>query len=784
MSLADNEQGEFIQAFVDEGREMLDNAEPLLIELEKISEDSRDVDPEVINTIFRLFHSLKGAAGFLDFTTISKVTHEAETLLDLFRKKAAKLASNHIDLLNRAADFIRQLLDNIESNQSDKGFDDIANEIVSDLKKMIAVINENKGNQPKSGSDKIEIKAAAAQAQPLTEMKPPPEKPPEIQISITPEIKKQFTGEAEELLEKAEGSLLALEKDPCNDEHISQAFRAIHSLKGNAGFLGFADIEQVSHQAETILDNIRSKEARADGEIFSLLLEVLDFLRNGVNLLNEGRPPIIPGKSGLVNLMQDSLARLTAMPSSPKNNSDAAALNSGMPIVLQNNMNTRGADKKDTPENKDFSDRRSGEDRRTGGDRRIADKAAGQKQSIRVDIEKLDVLMDLVGELVIAGAMVSQNPDLRGLNISLERFDRSVMQLNKITRDLQDISTSIRMIPLEGTFRKMIRLVRDLSQKVNKKVDLEILGEETEVDKTVIEQISDPLVHIIRNSVDHGLETPQDRAESGKDQTGHLTIEAKYVGGEVWILIRDDGRGLKRDKILAKAIEKGLVSGDGSDLTDEKVWQLVFLPGFSTAEKVTDVSGRGVGMDVVRRNIESIRGKVEIRSKTGQGTTVILRIPLTLAIIDGMAVRLGNSRFILPIVAIKESFRPDTSLITRTMDGQEIINVRGKLLPIVRLHDIFKMSENTHLENGIVIIVENEQKALGLFVDEVIGQQQVVIKGLSEYVGDIRTVSGCTILGDGTISLIIDVAGIIALAEGEYKGSEKTISQSAQTALA
>ncbi len=797
----DSEQGEFIQAFVDEGREMLDNVEPLLIELEKISDRSSGVDPEVINTIFRLFHSLKGAAGFLNFGTVSKVTHEAETLLDLFRKGVGVLSSEHVDLMNRAADFIRQLLDNIESNLNDSGFEKEAALIVEDLKKTIAAINSAKSSPPPTPKNQQApiAEPGTIDPAPVSSENSSGAAPVSMQLSITPEMTKQFTSEADELIESAEEALLNLEKEPNHDEYISQAFRSLHSLKGNAGFFGFADIETVSHKAESVLDMIRAGKAAADGQIFSMLLEVLDFLRGAVAQVNDGNEPKIAGKAGLISLMQDAIAKLSpetgkdtpeivpihtqTTPSmesiiAPQKTEEAAGR---IPMVAVGSENIQTLEHNVVAQQSQ-SDRRSGEDRRMG-DRRAPDKTS-QKQSIRVDIEKLDVLMDLVGELVISEAMVSQNPDIRGLNISLERFDKSVMQLNKITRDLQDIATAIRMIPLSGTFRKMIRLVRDLAQKVDKKVELEIIGEETEVDKTVIEQINDPLVHIIRNSVDHGLETPEERENSNKSPIGHVTLEAKYVGGEVWILIKDDGKGLNKDRILSKAREKGLIEGDGSDLRDDQVWQMIFLPGFSTADKVTDVSGRGVGMDVVRRNIENIRGKVEVRSETGKGTSVILRIPLTLAIIDGMNVLIGGTRYIIPIVAIKESLRMNSSNVTRMMDGQEIVNIRGKLLPVVRMQTLLNNGKKEmELEDGIIVIVENENKTMGLFVDEVVGQQQIVIKGLSEYVGEIRAVSGCTIQGDGTISLIIDIAGIFALAEKDSKKIDITQSQKGQAQL-
>lgn len=775
-SMQDHEQQELIQGFLEESREMLDAVEPQLIELEKGSDYLGGVDFEVVNAIFRLFHSLKGGAGFLGFETVQKVTHQAETLLDLFRKGAATLSSVHVDLLMRTCDFIRRLMDNIEIQFTDKGLDEDGDLLVAELQKA----TERVKNEP---AVEVEGTAKAAGEPAAIEERDADNR----QFSITEEMVKQFTTEGEELLETAEEALLNLEKEPEREETISQAFRSLHSFKGNAGFFGYSDLETLSHQMETALDMIRAREISADADLISLLLEVLDSLREGLRLLNRGEDPNIPGVTGWVNLLTESVAHLggtarldetcnpenlltddpqifeqptdTEQTGQSEDSSDGPRPGDGLrgeALAPQEVAPCQARSKATAP----FPERRLGEDRR-----QIQDRRAGSRQTVRVDVEKLDSLLDLVGELVIAEAMVAQSPDLKGLNVSLDRFEKSVRQLEKISRDLQDRATSIRMIPLSGTFRRMIRLVRDLSQKAGKKVELELIGEETEVDKTVIEQINDPLVHIIRNSIDHGIETPQERRQSGKNHVGKVTLEAKYVGGEVWITVHDDGRGLSREKILSKAIERGILSGEGSDLRDEDIWQLVFQPGFSTAEKVTDISGRGVGMDVVKRNIENIRGKVEVYSEAGRGSSIILRIPLTLAIIDGMMVRVGKTRYMIPLIAVKESLQPAGKDITRTMDGQEIVNIRGKLLPVVRLHELLNVrADCATLTEGIILIVENQGRSICLFVDEQLGQQQIVIKGLSNYFGAIQCVSGCTILGDGEISLIIDVAGVIAKA--------------------
>lgn len=793
-----DDQRELLQGFVTEGREMLDDVEPYLIELEKISEQYSSVDSEVVNTIFRLFHSLKGGAGFLDLETIQKITHEAETLLDLFRKGKAVLTSGHIDLLNRTCDFIRRLLDNVENRLNDKGFGADAAIIIEDLHNTIDDLSRSpaKGDRVQAerrepvplttvNTKEYESESEGNAAAEIELVESSDEIPleateilDELKLTITPEMVKQFTNESEELLETTEEALLKLEKEPDNHSLVDLAFRALHSFKGNAGFLGYEDLEKLSHQSETILDKIRDGEISGDTELFSLLLEILDFLRGSISQLNDGKEPKIPSLHGLMSLLQASLHRFQEAEEvtggdlkEPSASQPEAGKFEEVQVSEEPSLQAEIIEPKpaNAPvEIEPMMERRRDEDRRDLMDRRGSAPASAQRQSIRVDVGKLDELMDLMGELVIVEAMVAQSPDLMNLDRELVLFEKSIMQLDKITRDLQDIATSIRMIPISATFKRMIRLVRDLSQKAGKKVELELIGEETEVDKTVIERITDPLIHIVRNAIDHGVGTREERELNGKPAVGLLTLEAKHVGGEVWITIRDDGKGLNREKIFFKAREKGIIKGDISDLTDEDVCQLIFQPGFSTADKVTDVSGRGVGMDVVRRNIENIRGKVEVQSKDGKGTIVIMKIPLTLAIIDGMIVRVGQNRYTIPIMDIKESLRVESAQITRTMDGQEIVNIRGVLLPVVRINELFDTKmDSSILAEGIIIIVENEGKKLSLFVDELVGQQQIVIKGLSEYVGNIKCVSGCTILGDGTVSPIIDIASIIAAAENK-----------------
>lgn len=382
---------------------------------------------------------------------------------------------------------------------------------------------------------------------------------------------------------------------------------------------------------------------------------------------------------------------------------------------------------------------------------------------ISVNISKTDRLMDLIGELVIAEAMVTQNPDLKKLN--LNNFQKAARQLNKITNELQDVVMSIRMVPLSTTFFKMQRIVRDMSKKLDKEVSLEVIGEETEVDKNIIDHISDPLMHLVRNSIDHGIESGDDRKANNKQKIGTVTLEARHAGSDVLIIVRDDGKGLNREKILEKARKNGLIHKSENEMTDKEVFNLVFLPGFSTCDTVTEFSGRGVGMDVVRQNIEAIGGTISVDSIENVGTAMTLKIPLTLAIIDGMNIKVGYSYYTIPTISIKESFRPKEKEIIHDSDGNEMIMVRGQCHPIIRLHEIYGVrTDIDQLDQGILIMVEHNEKSLCIFADKLLGQQQVVVKALPNYIKSTKKITGlggCTILGDGSISLILDIEGLL-----------------------
>ncbi len=389
-----------------------------------------------------------------------------------------------------------------------------------------------------------------------------------------------------------------------------------------------------------------------------------------------------------------------------------------------------------------------------------------QQNYMSVNLGKLDTLMDIVGEIVITESTVTKNPEV--LKLGLDSFDKASRQLRKLTDELQDIVMAIRMIPVSATFHKMERIVRDMAVKFGKQSELVIIGEDTELDKNVIDNLSDPLMHIIRNSMDHGLETTEERVKLGKSPTGRVTLEAHNSGSDVLISISDDGRGLNREAILNKGVSKGLVKKNPVDMSDKEIYSLIFAPGFSTKEQVTEFSGRGVGMDVAQKNIQKLGGTLTVDSTPGKGMTVQIRIPLTLAIIEGMQVSVGGRVFILPLLSIKESFKPkNLKDIAKDPDGNEMITMRGNCYPILRLHKVFNIDTDiTAFEDGILVILETQTLTYCLFVDDLIGEQQTVVKPLPVYISKIlgltKSIAGCTILGDGSVSLILDVNGLMS----------------------
>nr|MBF0223082.1 chemotaxis protein CheA [Desulfobulbaceae bacterium] len=768
----DNDQIEIIIEFITEARDLIDEVEPDILTLEdKIDTSGQGLSKEAVddlNAIFRLFHSMKGGAGFLGFNNVVESTHTAENLLDKLRNGQIQLTPNHVDLLCKSCDFTKEALDCIEATFSDEGVAESSQQLIKlfNTDSPAATPPQDNSAPLKEEPEEVVVDSTlqAAEAPPTINL--------DIDLSdlVTPETRTKFLEEADDLLQEVEDDLLQISKNPENLDPVERLYRNTHSFKGNCGFLGFTDLEKLVHSQETLIETIKSGVNKDIARISNLLLELIDVSRAALDDITQGGTGRVKGLNIYVEIINNHLPRTVLQMF------DGESSRIGDILVKQGAVERADIDAaldiqqkpigeillesgKISKENLDNALKAQETQRGVAVD---LDKKSVKRQDIRVDIDKLDSLINLIGEMVIAENMVIHNPDLKDLE--LEGFNKASQHMSKIVRELQEMAMTIRMVPISGLFRRMIRLVHDLSRKSGKKVDLQLAGETTEVDKTVIEKIIDPLVHLIRNSMDHGLEPNPERLQIGKPEIGTIKLTANHEEGEVIITIVDDGRGLDRKKLIAKGIEKGIVEGDGSQLSDKEVMQLIFHAGFSTAEKITDVSGRGVGMDVVRQNLESIKGRIDIDSKLGESTTISLRIPLTLAIIDGMLIRTGSSHYIVPILSIKESFQPSLDAITVTPDGQEMVKVREHLLPIKRLHEMHHITpDHTELDEGILIILEGRNSNICLFIDELMGQQQTVIKGLSEYInktGDVGGVSGCTILGNGEVCLILDVRSI------------------------
>ncbi len=525
-----------------------------------------------------------------------------------------------------------------------------------------------------------------------------------------------FVNEAGEHLATIESQILVLERDPTAAEPLNAAFRGFHTIKGLAGFLDLSDIRQVSHEVETLLDRARNQELLLTPVIIDVVLESADYLKRAVAWVRAG----LSGKAGDPPAFDQLLKRVCAVLEGKQ--VEAAAIEAAEPVE------------------------------------KAAASEAEAASTLRVDAGKLDYMMDMVGELVIAQSLITHNPEIGALESG--PLQRNLQQLGRITAEVQRVAMSMRMTPVSTLFGRMNRLVRDLARKNGKRVRLDVSGEETELDKTIIEQLADPMMHMVRNSLDHGLEGPEERVANGKTPEGTLVLSASHQAGHIVIEITDDGRGLNTEKILAKAREKGLVS-EGHNLSENEIFFLIFEPGFSTAEAVTDVSGRGVGMDVVRRQITGLRGRIEIRSTHGKGSTFLLRLPLTLAIIDGLIVGVGSERYIMPINSVREMLRPTPEMIF-TMEGRaEMAMVRGELLPIVRLDRRFGIEgARQNPAEALFVVVEAQGARFCLLVDEMLGKQEVVIKSLGETFRQVPGISGGAILGDGRVGLILDVNGV------------------------
>jgi two-component system chemotaxis sensor kinase CheA len=571
-----------------------------------------------------------------------------------------------------------------------------------------------------------------------------------------------FCAESQDLLQEVEQGVLLLERNPADAASIDVVFRAFHTFKGNAGVLKVAVLQRLTHELESVLDAARRGKLLLDREAIDLILAGADVLRRSVAEIlaqlaghERGRsiPLPIPDLMTRVQRLLHDRALGPDLASQP-----AVAAPAAIPVAAP------APAPAPAPANATPASSAVGPAARPAAAPAAPPTTpVAAPGSVRVDTLKLDGLIDLVGELVVAQSLVVQSPELSGPGSA--QLSRSLGQLRGITADLQRTALSLRMVPIGGTFRRMARLIRDLGGELGKEIALQLEGEETELDRTLVEELADPLVHMIRNSADHGIEIPADRIAAGKPATGTITLRAYHQGGHIVITIADDGRGLSADRIRTKALERGLVQPD-EPLERSEILDLIFRPGFSTAEQVTDLSGRGVGMDVVRRGIEGIRGKVEVASVEGRGTTFTLSVPLTLAIIEGLIVAVGDQRYIVPTLSVKESFKLSAGAVTTIQGRGEMVEVRGRLTPILRLGGFLGVAGTAApaaAPEGIVVVVESGQDCRCLVVDDLLGKQEVVIKSLGDMFRGRTAFAGAAILGDGRVGLILDVNALVKL---------------------
>jgi two-component system chemotaxis sensor kinase CheA len=543
------------------------------------------------------------------------------------------------------------------------------------------------------------------------------------------EIVESFIVETKELLDKLDNDLVELEKRQNDVELLNAIFRYVHTIKGTSSFIGFEQMSELTHKFEDVLNKLRKFELKLNPEIMDVILEAQDLMKVLLSKLeaNDLSPIDI---SGVVS----KLERISRGEFLIEEDVEKASVDN-----VSQKLQSKVIDK-----------------------------------TVRIDVERLDELMNLVGELVLGRNRLTQIVSgiverFEGESLARELMD-TIAQVDYLTSELQAVVMRARMMPIAKVFSKFPRIVRDLSRDLNKEVELLIYGEETEVDKSVIESIHDPLVHLIRNAIDHGIETPQERKAVGKPEKGKVILRAEHEGNFIVITVEDDGRGIDPERVRRKAVEKRIITEqEASSISDRDALNLIFLPGFSTASKVTNVSGRGVGLDVVKANITKLNGMIDVQSTLGQGTKFILKLPLTLAIIQGLLVDVCGEIFIIPLSSVIEVVRIPRSQV-HSIKGREIIRLRDSVLPLVRLADIFNLSSNGDFkENLYVVVVGLAEKKLGIVVDGLVGQKEVVIKSLGSYLNNVRGIAGATILGDGTVRMIVDVAQIFKMsAENSY----------------
>ncbi len=658
------------------------------MENELLNLDVGTADSEVINTIFRAAHSIKGGSGTFGFTEIAEFTHILETLLDEMRSGARDVTQEAVDALLQSVDCVRSMI-NAQKDETEV-----------DQKKIEEVRSTLENILNNSAGDSSIAKNQAADSKVAEDVRGW-----KIDFHPYPEILRTGNDPVRMLRALAELGKLDVE---CDTEKLPS----------------FADLvpEDCYLNWKMTLHGNVPKDA---------ITEVFEWIEDECDLDIQ---PLGSTNSQPVESVE-SITTTETPTETPSASPPAATTAASKPVTEKKQAGKRPS---------------------TGG----------EATSIRVGIDKVDEIINLVGELVITQSMLGQlGEDFENAQetsgAKLEKLREGLGQLERNTRELQESVMRIRMLPISFVFSRVPRLVHDLSSKLNKKVELVVEGEQTELDKTVMEKIGDPMVHLVRNALDHGIETPDVRLAAGKSETGTLKLNAFHQGGNIVIEIKDDGGGLNRDKILAKATERGLIQ-DGESIADEKIYDLIFHPGFSTADQVSDVSGRGVGMDVVRKNIKALGGNVDVTSKPGEGSTFTIRLPLTLAILDGQLVKVADETYIVPLISIIESLQVKPELVNAVAGKAELYRLRDEYIPIIRAHRVFGLDgDREDLAGQLMVVVEGDGQRAGIIVDDLLAQQQVVIKSLETNFRRVDGVSGATILGDGTVALIVDIPGLI-----------------------
>lgn len=729
------EDKEVISSFILESHDHLDTIEERILTLEN------EPSPELIDDIFRSMHTIKGVASFIGLNRIKNISHSLESLLDRLRISELYINPDLISILLDGTDILVHMIDFVEKEVHFKGEGKISFSItepdidISRLQSKILNIDN-----PSSGEN-----CDTEESPEKTDEKPHVESyktAMNLDDLITEDMIRKFIEESSDLLDSAEHSILELEGSSDINHAVDHAFRNIHTIKGNSGFFGFAAIEETSMETENLLDLIRKGKNIANNHTVSVILQKVDYIRNLMHRLIN--PEVQEQAGDDYRPLGDVLIDMGISKEDIEHAANLQNKKIGEILLEEGIVSTNTLDKALQSQSKTV----------TG-----VPSISIKRKDIRIDMEKLDRLFDMVGELITAEGMVVDSDDIKGLE--LRDFNKSALYLSKITREIQSITMSMRMIPLDGLFNKMKRLVRDLSKKMEKPVQFLISGADTEMDRNVIEEIADPLVHIIRNAIDHGLESKEIREQSRKDPVGIIDLNARYEGNEIWITVKDDGAGLNREQILKKAMTKGLIKGNPDDLEPKEIWNLIFEPGFSTVEKVSDISGRGVGMDVVKKNIEKLRGRIDINSTEGEGSEMILRIPLTLAIIDAISCKVGNMNMALQSSDVIEFLRPSAALFTETGKDRRVINLRSEIIPLIDLNQFYKKKLRKNSDDGVIIVISAVGEKVALIVDEILGSKQIVVKALPELLEDTRAVSGCSVMGNGDVCLILDAAALI-----------------------